>query len=602
MPTSILFKPMPTFILLGKSDCANRAAISHTQIEQWQAQNLITYAGESSDVRGFIQSCSCVVLPSYYKEGVPRVLLEAMSMGKPIITTNVSGCKECVKPPFTKNGEILIGQNGILIPPRDSHALMRAMEVLRSFPRARIIQMGEAGRRYAIERFSMERVITSYHTAITSCKDASTISRSAISSTLHHSAPPHTPKDTRLAFVSNTAFAMLCFRRNVLESLRDEGYEIHIIAPLDSHAQTLRECGFYTHHIEIDSKGLNPLKDFRTALHLRKILKSLKPAMVFNYTIKPAIYGSLVANALHIPNIAVITGLGYVFIDGGRKRAMLRVLVCAMYKIALKTTKQVWFLNSDDKAQFLEFHLITPAQAFLLDSEGVDTLYFSPQYQANQMHGIHKSATSIDSEKSKTTSGIAESSQAQDADFRFLLIARMLWDKGVGEFVEAARILLDSHKGGGRRLKFYLLGSCDVSNRSVIPHSQIELWEKEGIICYLGFHSDVRPFIESSSCVVLPSYREGVPISLLEAMSMGKPIITTDTNGCREVVRDGINGFVCQVKNVSSLAKAMYRFTELSKAERLRMGENAREFVTQRYDIQRIIQTYKDTINHTLKP
>lgn len=136
----------------------------------------------------------------------------------------------------------------------------------------------------------------------------------------------------------------------------------------------------------------------------------------------------------------------------------------------------------------------------------------------------------------------------------------------------------------------------------MIPHSQIELWEKEGIICYLGFHSDVRPFIESSSCVVLPSYREGVPISLLEAMSMGKPIITTDTNGCREVVRDGINGFVCQVKNVSSLAKAMYRFTELSKAERLRMGENAREFVTQRYDIQRIIQTYKDTINHTLKP
>ena len=438
---------MLRFILLGASDCANPSAITRDQLRGWEAQGLITYAGESSDVRPFLQSCSCVVLPSYYKEGVPRVLLEAMSMGKPIITTDVSGCRECVQPPFTQEGKILIGQNGILIPPRDSHALMRAMEVLRSFSRARIAQMGEVGRRYAIERFSMARVVASYHTAIASCHSAITsredapttpiIPRSATPSTLHHSAPPHTPKDTCLAFVSNTAFAMLCFRRNVLESLRDEGYEIHIIAPLDSHAQTLRECGFYTHHIEIDSKGLNPLKDFR------------KPAMVFNYTIKPAIYGSLVANALHIPNIAVITGLGYVFIDGGRKRAMLRVLVCAMYKIALKTTKQVWFLNSDDKAQFLEFHLITPAQAFLLDSEGVDTRYFSPQYQANQTREIHKSATSLDSEKSKTTSGIAESSQAQDADFRFLLIARMLWDKGVGEFVEAARILLDSHKGGG---------------------------------------------------------------------------------------------------------------------------------------------------------
>lgn len=505
---------MLRFLLLGASDCANPSAITKEQLKTWESQALITYLGESSEVRDHIGSCSCVVLPSYYKEGVPRVLLEAMSMGKPIITTNVSGCKECIKPPFASEGELLIGENGILIPPKDPTALAHALQALAALPRTQLLEMGEAGRQYAKERFDITRVIASYHDAIASYHD--TTASYHRTPALHKDAPAPTEsidskksiestqsKKARLAFVSNTAFAMLCFRRNVLESLHKAGYEIHIIAPLDSHALALRECGFYTHHIEIDSKGLNPLKDFRTALHLRKILQSLKPAMVFNYTIKPAIYGSLVANALHIPNIAVITGLGYVFIDGGRKRAMLRVLVCAMYKIALKTTKQVWFLNSDDKAQFLESNLITPAQAFLLDSEGVDTRYFSPHYGTHgaieRTHKAHTSpaqkpdcahcvadmtessaptpstpstlakstleATTLNAPApntpttstpnalgAPTPSTLAPSAQ----DFRALLIARMLWDKGVGEFVEAARILLDTNKGGGYRLEFFI--------------------------------------------------------------------------------------------------------------------------------------------------
>ena len=399
---------MLRFILLGASDCPNRSAITHSQLKTWETQGIITYAGESSDVREFIESCSCVVLPSYYKEGVPRVLLEAMSMGKPIITTNVSGCKECIKPPFIKKDNVLIGQNGILIPPKDSKSLVNAMEILQNLSKAQLAQMGNMGRQYVIDRFNITRVITSYHNALCNA-----------------------PQQARIAFISNTTFAMLCFRREVLESLRKEGYEIHIIAPLDSHAKTLREFGFYTHHIVIDSKGLNPFKDFKTTLHLRKILKNLQPSMVFNYTIKPAIYGSLIANTLHIPNIAVITGLGYVFIDRGYKRTILRTLVCMMYKIALKRTKQVWFLNPDDKAQFLDSKLIMPNQAFLLDSEGVDTQHFSPNY-----HKLH-------------TQNMQNPHNQNAQDISFLLIARMLWDKGVGEFVEAAKILLNSTKGGG---------------------------------------------------------------------------------------------------------------------------------------------------------
>ena len=369
---------MLRFLLLGASDCANPSAITKEQLKTWESQALITYLGESSEVRDHIGSCSCVVLPSYYKEGVPRVLLEAMSMGKPIITTNVSGCKECIKPPFASEGELLIGENGILIPPKDPTALAHALQALAALPRTQLLKMGEAGRQYAKERFDITRVIASYHNAIASYhrapdlhKDAPTPTESIDSTKSKKSTQS---KKARLAFVSNTAFAMLCFRRNVLESLHKAGYEIHIIAPLDSHVLALRKCGFATHHI------------------------------------------------------------------------------------ALKSSKQVWFLNPDDKAQFLESNLITPAQAFLLDSEGVDTHYFSPH---NRTHKTHTSSTqALDSAHSTATSSIAESSAitpnaiAHSArDFRFLLIARMLWDKGVGEFVQAAKILLDSNKGGGYRHK-----------------------------------------------------------------------------------------------------------------------------------------------------
>ena len=397
------------FLLLGASDCANRSAISRTQIDKWQAKGLITYLGESSDVREFIESCTCVVLPSYYKEGVPRVLLESMSMSKPIITTNVAGCKECIKPPLKQKGALLIGQNGILIPPKSPKALADAIQEILSLSEKNRKIMGFASREYAIERFCITRIIKHYkHTIETLLKNAT---------------------NTKLAFISNTAFSMLCFRADVLKSLQNLGYEIHILAPMDSHTKALQNLGFCTHHINVDSKGLNPLKDIKTALQIRKILARLNPSVAFNYTIKPVIYGCFMASNLKISNIAVITGLGYVFITGGLKKRILRSIVSAMYKIALKQSKQVWFLNTDDLQEFLDSHIIDRNQAFLLDSEGVDTEFFKPN--ANPSQAL-----------SKITSRI-------NTDLSFLLIARMLWDKGVGEFVQAAKLLRESSNGGG---------------------------------------------------------------------------------------------------------------------------------------------------------
>ena len=529
---------IPTFTirfqLLGSSDCNNPSAISKEQILAWEKQGIIEYLGETKDVRPFVESASCVVLPSSYKEGVPRVLLEAMSMGKAIIATNIAGCKECVAPPFTPYENLLIGQNGILIPPKDTHALSLAMTLLASntLPNTApntLTQMGANARAFVKGRFDVARIVRCYKRAVSSCIDSASGSHSpdcshfravitdkvtptlkckqnkqsntanlrileeANSQTELESSvqvdsketalcDDYAPNDSKncggavvaltkfwdrsylggndypqnlvnqshclpkaespvLAFVSNTCFGMYNFRLQVLKSLQKSGFAIHIIAPFDASTQALNQEGFTTHNIRLDSRSLNPFKDLRTTYTLYKLLRRIRPALVFNYTIKPAIYSSSVCNALKIPNIAIITGLGYVFInDKGEKSSLkkrvLRFIVCLMYRSALKATQEVWFLNDDDKQEFLSHKLIAQNQAFLLDSEGVDTEYFSPK-------------VCKDSALQKTQGEIV-----------FLLVARMLWDKGVGEFVEAAKMVqesmqkankIESNGGGGHK-------------------------------------------------------------------------------------------------------------------------------------------------------
>ncbi|CAM3264288.1 glycosyltransferase [Helicobacter labetoulli] len=499
------------FQLLGSSDCNNPSAISKEQILAWEKQGIIEYLGETKDVRPFVESASCVVLPSSYKEGVPRVLLEAMSMGKAIIATNIAGCKECVAPPFTPYENLLIGQNGILIPPKDTHALSLAMTLLASNTAPNLAQMGANARAFVKGRFDVARIVRCYKRAVSSCIDSALLKKHRLMPNASlvlgsHSADfgdyhtwqnkarnenknavfqkvdssgeamdsketalcdDYAPNDSKncggavvaltkfwgrsylggndysqnlvnqshclpkaespvLAFVSNTCFGMYNFRLQVLKSLQKSGFAIHIIAPFDASTQTLNQEGFTTHNIRLDSRSLNPFKDLRTTYALYKLLRRIRPALVFNYTIKPAIYSSSVCNALKIPNIAIITGLGYVFInDKGEKsslkKSILRFIVCQMYRFALKATQEVWFLNNDDKQEFLARRLISTNQAFLLDSEGVDTEYFCPK-----------------------KSDVKAQKQETQGEIVFLLVARMLWDKGVGEFVEAAKMVQES--------------------------------------------------------------------------------------------------------------------------------------------------------------
>ncbi|WP_408938917.1 glycosyltransferase [Helicobacter sp. MIT 00-7814] len=633
------------FWLLGQCDCENPSAITKAQIAQWESEGIVKYLGFSSDVRGIIAQSSCIVLPSFYKEGVPRILLEAMSMGKPIITTNVSGCKECAKPPFENLKNFTLSANAILIPPKDSHTLYQACAYLAQKP-LKALHLGQNAREYVIARFEISHIITHYKNALlslvaqnaqresTDSTQCQKISQSHQSQNVEYARKAEAKRDLsqrddmingiestdsnksqkpKLAFISNTTQGMLNFRLEVLIALQNMGYEIHILAPLFENSKNpkdtqdttnttspqlnnagkrLLEYDFNLHNIAIDSKGLNPLRDTKSMFEIYRLLRGLRPQMVFNYTIKPVIYGSFASNMLKIPNIAVITGLGYVFIGNGLKKRLLRTLVCGMYKIALKKTAQVWFLNPDDKAEFLARKIIAPNRAFLLDSEGVDTEFFHPNFK-------------VESKEFKTESN-ADFSRDSKEPFIFLLAARMLWDKGVGEFVEAARMLKNelentaANKGGGIEIRFYLLGALNAQNPSAITREQIAQWESEGVIKYLGFSSDVREIIAQSSCIVLPSYREGVPMSLLEAMSMGKPIITSNAPGCKEVVTQGYNGFLCDTKSAQSLYLAMRLMIALSKEQRAILGANSRKLATARYNKQKIIAHYKNALKTTL--
>jgi glycosyltransferase involved in cell wall biosynthesis len=359
--------------------------------------------------------------------------------------------------------------------------------------------------------------------------------------------------------VCNTAWAIYTYRQGLLCALTTSGARVTVIAPRDRTFEPLAALGCRCIDLPVASKGTNPVDDLRTLLALLKHYRALKPDIVFHYTIKPNIYGSIAAKLAGVQSVAVTTGLGYVFIQQSRAAQVAKKL----YRFAFRFPREVWFLNRDDQAAFVEQNLLVhPERARLLHGEGVDLEQF------------------------------AFTPLPERLDFRFVLIGRLLWDKGVGEYVQAARRLRERYP----RARFQLLGPVGVDNPSAITREEVAAWEQEGVIEYLGEAHDVRPLIADADCIVLPSYREGMPRTLMEASAMGRPIVTTDVPGCREVVADGVNGLLCEVRNADSLATQLARMLDMSHAERRAMAERGRQKVAQEFDERVVVETYKDLV------
>ncbi|MFA0087036.1 glycosyltransferase family 4 protein [Vibrio sp. 10N.261.51.F12] len=362
-------------------------------------------------------------------------------------------------------------------------------------------------------------------------------------------------KNKKFVLIASFPGSILSFRGALITAIQKEGYEVHVIAP---HMELellngLEVESVVVHQIELQRTGLNPLKDLASLFSIATLLNKIKPEKVLSYTIKPVIYGSIAAKLANVPSIySLITGLGYAFTgEATGKRKIIQKVLHGMYKVALSTNKQVFFQNSDDKALFKKLGLSPKTlNPTVVNGSGVDVCSFST----------------------------APFSDTCD----FLLIARLLGDKGVREYAQAAKQLKLSHPQATCRL----VGWID-DNPDAIKQTELDEWVDGGYIDFLGRKCDVKPAIEQCNVYVLPSYREGTPRTVLEAMAMGRPIITTDAPGCRETVKDGENGYLVPVQNSDAIYKCMVEFVE-NKELIIKMGAKSRQMAEQKFDVHNV--------------
>ncbi|MCE7602173.1 glycosyltransferase family 4 protein [Vibrio fluvialis] len=349
-----------------------------------------------------------------------------------------------------------------------------------------------------------------------------------------------------------------------MSALLDAGYQVVALAPQDDYSPKLESLGSRFCHIDIDQGGTNPVNDICTFFTFIKILKCVKPDVVLNFTPKNNIYGTLAGHFVGSKSVNNIAGLGMVFIQ----ESITAKLASFLYKVSQRKAKKIFFQNEDDRKLFLDKKLADVSVTDRLPGSGVDLTRFTLQPAAD------------------------------DGIVRFLLIARMLYDKGIGHYVEAARALRSKY---GERVEFQLLGFVGVNNPSAVTESEIQVWVDEGIVNYLGVSDSVEQNIAQVDCMVLPSfYREGVPKSLLEAGAMGKPIVTTDNVGCRETVDDGVNGYLCELRSTESLIEKLDLMIQMSHEQRLEMGRQSRLKIEREFDEQIVINKYLDAVKECL--
>lgn len=372
------------------------------------------------------------------------------------------------------------------------------------------------------------------------------------------------PKRKRFLIFSNCLHNVFNFRGKLLESIALLGYEIHIVAPIlekyIAHHNEFISRGYHVHQITMQRTGTNPVKDIKTFIHIYQILNKVKPEYVLSYTVKPVVYGTLAAWLAQVPyRFVLFSGLGYTFqqVEETDKRSIFQKFVHALYQQALAKSSKVFFQNNDDlnllkKLNIVQLNLPT----VVVNGSGVDLNDFNVFPLPRNESGAVKPS--------------------------FLLIARLLKDKGIGEYVEASKQIKREYSDA----EFHLVGSID-ENPAAIEQAQLDQWIADGDIIYWGQLKDVRPAIAASSVYVLPSYREGTSRSVLEAMSMGRAIITTDAPGCRETVTTGINGYLVPVQAITELIEAMRQFIEYPNLYE-QMGSASRDIAVDRYDVRKV--------------
>lgn len=367
----------------------------------------------------------------------------------------------------------------------------------------------------------------------------------------------------KICLVSNTAWYLYNFRKDIIQYFSNKGFKVYAIAPTDDYTPLLLALGIDFIEVELSSKGMNPFQDIKFYKDLKKIYTEIRPDFIFHYTIKPNIYGALAAKSLNIPSISVVSGAGIVFL----KKNILFKIVRQMYKQSGLAAQAFWFVNEDDKRFFLDENIISEKKTLVLPGEGIDTSFFQRK---------------------------ASYTLTPNTPFVFLFSARLLWVKGIKFYIEAARRL----KNEGINVRCVLIGFFDYESPVAVTQAEVQNWVDEGIIEFAGSLKDVRGILETINCFVFPSYyREGVPRVLLEAASMEIPIITTENVGCRDVVKDGYNGILCRVHNSEDVYSAMNKILNMNEKALIEMGQNGRRLIIEKFDIKFVIKHYEEVID-----
>lgn len=375
----------------------------------------------------------------------------------------------------------------------------------------------------------------------------------------------------KVLLFANTDWYLYNFRLGLAKFLRNNGFEVVMMSPRGAYGPRLMAAGFRWIPLDMDRRSLNPWRELRLIIQIAGILRQEAPALVHNFTIKCVVYGSLAARWAGVrARISAVTGLGYVFVGNDFRARLLRPIVGRLLQFALggKVARLI-VQNQDDCDAFVDSGLIAANVVRLIKGSGVNTSRFRPRAANGQVGSI-----------------------------RVLLAARLLWDKGVGEYIEAARRL----KQEGLSVEFLLAGDIDPGNPASVPAEEVDSWRKAGIVHALGHVEDMVTLLSEIDVMVLPSYREGVPRSMIEAAACGLPLVTTDAPGCREIVEHGANGYLVPVRNAKALADAIRRLHADPDLRRA-MGQASREKVLREFDekivFEKTLAVYRELLPQT---
>lgn len=373
----------------------------------------------------------------------------------------------------------------------------------------------------------------------------------------------------KVVLFANTDWYLYNFRRSLAHALRDAGFELLLISPPGPYAQKLLELGFRWEPVPMQRRSLNPLRELALVWYLFRLFRREKPTLVHGFTIKCAVYACLAARAARVPSrVSAVAGMGYVFTSQDAKARLLRPVVRAAMRVALDGANARLILqNPDDMAVFVDAGLVDPGRIRLIPGSGVDCTVFSPP----------------------------EHARPAGSPMRVLLASRLLWDKGVAEFVAAARQL----RAQGRAVRFLLAGDPDPGNPAAVTQADLRGWIEDGSVEWLGHVDDMPALFAGVDLVVLPSYREGLPKSLIEAAACGLPLVTTDVPGCREVVTHEVDGLLVPVRDADAIAAAVARMQD-DPALAVRLGHAAREKALDQFDerivLSRTIAVYRELL------